>query len=208
MSPFAACVGGVLLVSLIACGPRAKPEVMSFFVTSVAAGDGGNIGGLAAADAHCQKLAEAAGSKGRQWRAYLSASAAGGQPAVHARDRIGNGPWFNARGVLIANNLAELHGDGNHISRPTALQEHGRRVFFPHDILTGSEADGTVAAGDSTCRNWTSNSGRAMFGHSDKAGNVGPTANSWNSAHLSNGCSLAEIRETGSGALFYCFAIK
>ena len=180
---------------------------MSFFVTSVPAGDGGNIGGLASADAHCQKLAEAAGSKGRQWRAYLSTAAEGGRSAVNARDRIGNGPWFNARGVLIANSLDHLHSDNNQISRPNAMQEHGKRVFFPHDILTGSEPDGTVASGDATCRNWTSTTGRAVFGHSDKAGNIGPTANSWNSAHLSNGCSLAELQETGSGALFYCFAI-
>jgi len=194
------------LVALVGCS-RHQPQAMSFFVTSVPAGNGGNLGGLAGADAHCQRLAEAAGSRNRQWRAYLSAAAEGGQPAVNARDRIGNGPWFNARGVRIANNLEDLHSDHNQNNRPNAMQEHGNRVFFPHDILTGSEADGTVASGDATCGNWTSINGRAVFGHSDKAGNIG-TANSWNSAHLSNGCSLAKLQETGSDGLFYCFASK
>lgn len=203
---FAIAVCSALL--FVAGCSRHRPEAMSFFVTSVPVGDGGNLGGLAVADAHCQKLAEAAGSTGRQWRAYLSIAAENGKPAVHARDRIGKGPWVNARGVLIANSLEDLHGSGNHISRPTALQEHGNRVFFPHDVLTGSEADGTVASGDATCGNWTSTAGRAVFGHSDKAGNIGPTANSWNSAHLSNGCTLAKLNETGSGGLFYCFAIN
>lgn len=194
------------LVALGACS-RHQPQTMSFFVTSVPAGDGGNLGGLLGADAHCQKLAKAAGSEGRQWRAYLSTAAESGQAAVNARDRIGKGPWFNARGLLIASSLEDLHSDHNQISRPNAIQEHGKRVLFPHDIMTGSEADGTVASGDATCRNWTSTSGRAVLGHSDKAGSIGPTANSWNSAHLSNGCSLAELQQTGSGGLLYCFAI-
>ena len=205
MGLFTVTVTLLAMLSSAACD-RHKPDTMTFFVTSVPTGDGGNLGGLAGADAHCQRLADAAGSRNRQWRAYLSTAAEGGRPAVHARDRIGNGPWFNARGVLIANNLEDLHSDHNQISRPNAMQEHGKRVFFPHDILTGSEADGTVASGDATCRNWTSTIGRAVFGHSDRAGNIGPTANSWNSAHLSNGCSMEELGETGSGGLFYCFA--
>ena len=187
-----------------ACG-RHAPDKMSFFVTSVPAGDGGSIGGLAGADAHCQKLAEAAGSKGRTWRAYLSAAADGAQPAVNARDRIGAGPWFNARGEQIAANLDELHGPNNGIGRRTALAENGERNLFPHDMLTGSKADGTLFPGDATCRNWTSTSGYTMLGHSDKQGGMG-TANSWNSAHQSEGCTLAALRATGGGGLFYCFA--
>lgn len=199
---------GVLFASLLVAGcDRQVPDKMSFFVTSVPAGDGGNIGGLTGADAHCQKLAEAAGSKGRRWRAYLSAAAEDGQPAVNARDRIGRGPWFNSRGIQIAASLDELHGPANGISRVTAMIETGERVNLPHDMLTGSNADGTLAAGDATCRNWKSSSGRAILGHSDKAGNRGPTSNSWNSAHLSDGCSLAQLQATGSGGLYYCFAI-
>lgn len=117
---------------------RSQPDKMSFFVTSVPVGSGGAFGGLAGADAHCQRLAEAAGSKGRQWRAYLSAAAEGGQPAVNARDRIGKGPWFNSRGVQVAANLEELHRESNSIGTMTVLPEHGERTPFPHDILTGS----------------------------------------------------------------------
>jgi len=127
---------------------------MTFFVTSIPAGDGGNIGGLEGADAQCQRLAEAAGSKGRHWRAYLSAAAEGGRPAVNARDRIGKGPWFNSRGVQIAASLDELHSGKNGIGRNTALIESGEKVNFPHDMMTGSNADSTLAAGDATCRNW------------------------------------------------------
>jgi len=196
-----------LVVALIASGGcnRHAPEKMSFFVTSVATGDGGNIGGLAGADAHCQKLAEAAGSTGRQWRAYLSAAPEGGQAAVNARDRIGNGPWFNARGEQIAADLADLHSPNNQIGRRTALIETGERNLFPHDMLTGSKADGTLFPGDSTCRNWTSTTGYTMLGHSDKQGGMGD-AHSWNSAHQSEGCTLAAFRATGGGGLFYCFA--
>lgn len=207
MRLFTISIGLGIALSVASCD-RHQPDTMTFFVTSVPAGDGGNLGGLVGADAHCQTLAEAAGSRNRQWRAYLSTAAEGGQAAVNARDRLGNGPWHNARGVLIASSLQHLHSDSNHISRPNAMQEHGERVFFPHDILTGSEADGTVASGDATCGNWTSTAGRAVFGHSDKVGNIGPTSNSWNSAHLSNGCTLAKLQETGSGGLFYCFAMN
>jgi hypothetical protein len=195
------------VVALLAAGcSRHTPDQMTFFVTSVATGEGGNLGGLAGADAHCQRLAEAAGSKGRQWRAYLSAAADGAADAVHARDRIGTGPWHNSRGVRIAANLADLHGPGNMIGMKTSLNESGDRTRFPHDMLTGSNADGTLAAGDATCRNWTSTTGFAVLGHSDKQGGMGD-ANSWNSAHLSEGCTLAAFRGTGGGGLYYCFAV-
>lgn len=179
---------------------------MTFFVTSRPAGLGGAMGGLAGADAHCQRLAEAAGSKGRTWRAYLSATANGVTPAVNARDRIGRGPWVNARGVQIAADLDDLHRQNN-IGRNTALPEDGKRVVYAHDMLTGSNADGTLASGDATCRNWTSTVGHAVLGHSDKVGTIGRDANSWNSAHLSEGCTIEAFRGTGGTGLFYCFAI-
>lgn len=207
MRLFSISIGAVVALSITSCD-RHKPDTMTFFVTSVPTGDGGSLGGLTGADAHCQRLATAAGAGDREWRAYLSTAADGGQPAVNARDRIGNGPWVNARGVMIASTLEDLHSDNNHINRQTAMHEYGQRAFFPHDILTGSAADGTVASGEATCRNWTSTTGRAVFGYSDKVGNIGPTSNSWNSAHLSSGCSLAELQATGSGGLFYCFAVK
>ncbi|MBY0494251.1 MAG: hypothetical protein K2Y23_08540 [Cyanobacteria bacterium] len=179
---------------------------MSFFVTGVATKEGGNLGGLAGADAHCQRLADAAGSPKRQWRAYLSAAADGNQPAINARDRIGKGPWFNSRGVQIASSLEDLHGAHNAISRATSLPETGNRLAFPHDILTGSNEDGTLASGDATCRNWTSTTGHAVIGHSDKQGQLG-TGNSWNSAHLTDGCSVELLQVRGGSARFYCFAV-
>ena len=199
----------LLLASVTICGcNRHAADRMSFFVTSVPAGDGGSIGGLAGADAHCQGLAEAAGSKGRQWRAYLSAAAEGGQAAVNARDRVGKGPWFNSRGVQIAASIEDLHGPGNQIGRNTALVETGQRVNFPHDIMTGSNADGTLASGDATCRNWTSTTGQTLLGHSDRQGGLGRDSSSWNSAHPSEGCSLGALQKTGGSGLFYCFAIN
>jgi hypothetical protein len=200
-----ACSLALLMVTVTGCS-RQQPDKMSFFVASAATGDGGSLGGLAGADAHCQRLAERAGSTGKTWRAYLSVPASGGSPAIHARDRIGPGPWFNARGVQIAANLEDLHGDNNAIGARTALPEHGERVLFPHDILTGSNPDGTLAEGDMTCRGWTSTAGYAMFGHSDRQGGRG-NAHSWNSAHQSEGCTTAAFRETGGSGLFYCFAI-
>jgi hypothetical protein len=198
---------GAALVMGCRQSPQPDPVKMSFFVTSVPAGDGGSIGGLGGADAHCQKLAMAAGSPRAQWRAYLSAPAQDGQNAVNARDRIGAGPWFNAYGVQIAANLDELHGKNN-IGAATALFEKGVTTrFYPHDMMTGSNPDGTLAAGDSTCRNWTSTAGQTMLGHSDRRGGMGgDRAQSWNSAHPSNGCSLSKLRETGGGGLYYCFA--
>jgi len=190
--------------SVGACGCGRK---MSFFVTSVPAGAGGNVGGLAGADAHCQKLAAATGSPKHDWHAYLSTNDAGAG-AVNARDRIGPGPWFNAKGVRIAATLDDLHGPGNQLGGRTSLDEHGNLVLANfHDILTGSNADGTVAAGDTTCRNWTSTEGHAMVGHSNKVGGIGGSrARSWNSAHLSEGCTVPALRKLGSGALLYCFA--
>jgi hypothetical protein len=199
---------GLLGIATVAGCERRQPDVMTFFVTSVPAGDGGSIGGLAGADAHCQKLAEAAGSKGRQWRAYLSAAAEGGQPAINARDRIGKGPWHNSRGVQVAASLDELHGAASQIGRTTALVETAKRANFPHDMLTGSNADGTLASGDATCRNWRSTEGQTILGHSDRAGGRGRDSASWNSAHPSEGCTLAALKSTGGSGLYYCFAVQ
>jgi hypothetical protein len=188
---------------------------MSFFVTSTGSGDGANLGGLAGADKLCQTRAAAAGAGGRTWHAYLSAAAQGGQPAVNARDRIGKGPWSNAKGVVIAQSVADLHSDNNKISKETALDEKGMPVNARgetpnnHDILTGSKVDGTLATegGDMTCNNWTSNStGAAMLGHHDKMGQAGPS--SWNAAHASKGCSQENLRGTGGAGLVYCFAVN
>ena len=200
--------------------PAAPPkQPMSFFVTSAGPGDGANLGGLAGADAHCQKLAAAVGAGDRQWRAYLSTAASGNQPAVNARDRIGSGPWHNARGARVAQDVADLHGDtldaarlGNNLSRTTAVSEKGEPIKGAgddpnqHDILTGSLPDGRAFTdgADHTCQNWTSNNaGTAQVGHFDRTGG-GNT--SWNSAHASKGCSQANLVSTGGAGLFYCFA--
>jgi hypothetical protein len=189
---------------------------MSFFVTSVGKGDGANLGGLAGADAHCQSLAAAAGRGEATWRAYLSQAAAPGLPQVHARDRIGRGPWYNARGVPIAWNVDDLHQDRNNIRKPTALNEKGEEVNGvgnqpnQHDILTGSDSRGILVPGnaaDTTCSNWTSNAadGRAMVGHHDRLG--GPNA-SWNAVHSTNGCGQQNLVATGGAGLLYCFATE
>jgi hypothetical protein len=188
-------------------------SVTRFFVTSAGL-DGGNLGGLAGADAHCQALAKAEGSGDHTWRAYLSTSAANGQPAVNARDRIGNGPWYNAEGLLVAANLEELHGPESLVNKSTALTEKLDQVNGVgdrpnvHDILTGSRPDGTAfEAGELTCGNWTSSgAGRAQVGHHDRMGQ-GPGADSWNSAHATRGCRQEDLRTTGGSGLFYCFAI-
>jgi hypothetical protein len=196
--------------------PRAP---MSFFVSSVGKGDGANLGGLAGADGHCAQLAAASGTplvSGRAWRAYLSGVAADGQP-IHARDRIGAGPWHNARGALIAANVYDLHGDvlrdRNQINKMNAINEKGLPVTGAgdtpniHDILTGSDSFGRAMAGtiDNTCSNWTSNAttGGAMVGHHDRTGG-GNT--SWNSVHRSRGCSQQNLVNTGGAGLLYCFA--
>jgi len=183
--------------------PRAD-EKMSFFVASEQAGDGGAIGGLAGADAHCQKLAESVGSRKQRWRAYLSATAESGRP-VHARDRIGRGPWFNARGLLIATDIDELHVS-NALGGKASLDELGESPGYWHDMMTGSNPDGTLANGDVTCGNWTSTHGHVLVGHSDKGGQYGGNrATSWNSAH-SSGCTMTALQSMGGKARFYCFA--
>ena len=190
-------------------------SVTRFFVTSKGVGRGGDLGGLAGADAHCQALAQAEGSGDHTWRAYLSVSARDGQPAVNARDRIGRGPWYNAEGLLIAATLDELHGDKAAINKQTAVTERLDAVdgvddaTNQHDILTGSRPDGTAlpAGEDLTCGNWTSSgSGRAQVGHHDRHG-AGAGVNSWNSVHPSRGCSQEDLRVTGGAGLFYCFAV-
>jgi hypothetical protein len=191
---------------------------MGFFITSVGPGNGANLGGLAGADKHCQTLAAAAGAGNRTWRAYLSTQAAGAQPPVNARDRIGTGPWFNAKGQMIAANVADLHGDierdRNNIRKPTALTEKGGQINGvgdqpnQHDMLTGSDSHGRVLLGapnTTTCDNWTSNAdtSRAMLGHHDRLGGANA---SWNAVHLSAGCSQESLVKTGGAGLFYCFA--
>ena len=183
---------------------------MTFFLTSIGRGFGGNLGGLAGADNHCQRLAEAVGHGGHAWRAYLSAPETSSRPAVHARDRIGKGPWVNAAGVRIAADLRELHSAENPLGRETLLTEKGTDVApGRHDILTGSNPDGTLATGpaDTTCAGWTSHdaAGRAMLGHHNRSGG-GQRPNSWNSAHLSRGCSQIALRASMGDGLFYCFA--
>jgi len=184
----------------------AQDAPMTFFLTSVGPGNGANLGGLAGADRHCQMLAEAVGAGDRTWRAYLSTQ---GPDAVNARDRIGQGPWHNAHGELVGQNVDQLHSYQHRITIRTALTENGSVVpgggYSPnrHDILTGSKPDGTAFAGseDMTCQNWTSSdTGKAKVGHHDRA--------AWNSAHDSRGCSQEVLRSSGGDGLFYCFAIN
>jgi hypothetical protein len=187
----------------------AQDNAMSFFVTSQGPGNGANLGGLEGADAHCTSLAEAAGSSGKPWRAYLSTS------TENAKDRIGSGPWFNQKGEKIADDVASLHSDANAITKETALNEKGEMVSGRgdqpnrHDILTGSMPDGTVAA-DQTCGDWTLGGaeGAAMVGHHDRMGlDDSAAAKSWNSSHASRGgCSQEALRGTGGDGLLYCFA--
>lgn len=204
---------------LTSCASPADPPDrrtgMGFFVTSAGPGKGGDLGGLEGADRHCQRLAAAAGAGQRVWRAYLSQQATPGVPAINARDRIGQGPWRNAVGDVIATDLTQLHGVNN-LSRQTALDERGKPVKGrddtpnQHDVLTGSQPDGTAIAGDmnTTCGNWTqSDGGAAMVGHHDKAGlDDSVPARSWNSAHLTRGCSAEALKSTGGAGLLYCFA--
>jgi hypothetical protein len=187
---------------------------LGFFITSVGSGNGGNLGGLSGADAHCQKLAAAVGAGDRTWRAYLSGTE-NGKP-VNARDRIGTGPWYNAKGVLIASNLDELHSEAAKTGKENSLTEKGDVVPGrgdkpnQHDILTGSNMDGTAVTDgeDRTCNNWTSgDTGSAMVGHHDRTGG-GANPTSWNSAHPSKGCSQEALIGTGGNGYFYCFAAK
>ena len=196
--------------------PTFAQQDMSFFITSVGSGDGANLGGLAGADKHCATLAEAAGVKGKTWHAYLSQQAVGGATAINARDRIGKGPWKNAKGVVVATSVDDLHSDNNKLSKENSLTEKGTVVNGrgdtpnTHDILTGSTIDGRVQPGDgdSTCSNWTSNAetGSASVGHHDRQGG-GANPTSWNFAHASRGCSQKNLQATGGNGLFYCFAV-
>jgi len=200
-------------------GTQAEQSKMTFFVTSVGSGKGADFGGLPGADRHCQSLASAVGAGQHTWHAYLSASAAEGKPAVNARDRIGKGPWQNAKGVVIAKNVAELHGRNN-LNKDTALTEKGEMVNGrgdtpnTHDILTGSRPDGTAFAGgeDRTCGNWTKGGteGAAMLGHHDRKGlRDDEPSRSWNSSHPSRGgCSVEALRSTGGAGFLYCFAVN
>jgi hypothetical protein len=196
---------------------QAQQSEMTFFVTSAGPGNGADFGGLEGADRHCQELAAAAGAGDRTWRAYLSTQAAAGEPAVNARDRIGEGPWQNAAGVTIAQSLDELHGD-NHLDKASALDETGALVNGRgdspnrHDILTGTQADGTAfpAGEDRTCGNWTLSGaeGAAMVGHHDRMGlRDDAPSKSWNASHPTRGgCSQAALQGTGGDGLIYCFA--
>jgi hypothetical protein len=204
---------------VVAQNAAAPPAPMTFFVTSVGLNGGSaNLGGLAGADKHCQALAQAAGAGGKTWRAYLSTQGAG---AINARDRIGKGPWHGAKGGRVAQSVADLHGDtletarlGNSLQKMTAPNEKGERVNGAgdtpnvHDILTGSQTDGTAYkdAADHTCSNWTSSAaeGSAQVGHHDRTG--GPNV-SWNSVHPSRGCGVENLKASGGAGLFYCFAI-
>ncbi len=219
----------VLLAILAAAGAglgfvaHAQQPEMTFFITSAGPGDGANLGGLDGADAHCQKLATAAGSRLNGWKAYLSVNAkidrSSGKaqviPGVNARDRIGNGPWHNARGVLIARSVEDLHSAGNPIDKDTGLDERGNPVNDRskrpnhHDILTGSDPQGmySTAGADTTCSGWTSNGqGSAIVGHHDRAGlSQDWHMLSWNSAHGTAGCGKDDLPKTGGNGLFYCF---
>ena len=208
-------LSAALLAISCATAVNAQEADMSFFITSIGLGDGANLGGLEGADAHCQSLAEAVGSEGKEWRAYLSTQIPEGR-GISARDRIGSGPWHNANGELIAENIDQLHILPN-IYTSTALNENGEQInhrggAFPveHDILTGSQVDGTAfpprVSEDRTCSNWTSNGeGSAMVGHHDRNGGG---SISWNSSHPSRGCSADNLRSTGGNGYFYCFAAE
>lgn len=204
----------ILAISVLAAHSMAQTDPdMSFFLTSNGPGNGADLGGLEGADAHCAQLAEAAGVTGKTWRAYLSTTGPG---RVNARDRIGSGPWINAKGVQVASSVADLHSDNNKLSKENSISEKGEvingRGDTPnrHDILTGSQLDGTAfsVSEDTTCSNWTSSreDGSARVGHHDRTGG-GEHPTSWNSAHGSRGCSQENLQATGGDGLFYCFAI-
>jgi hypothetical protein len=206
-----------LLAVLVSGSAQAQQANMTFFVTSEGSGKGGDLGGLAGADAHCQALATAAGAgAGKTWHAYLSTNAAAPGGAVNARDRIGKGPWQNAKGVVIATSVEDLHSDSNKISKESGLTEKGDVVKGvgdtpnQHDMLTGTGTDGKAFGGNLnlTCNNWTSsNFGAAMLGHVDRKGNADTVfQHSWVSAHMSRGCTQPDLVATGGAGLFYCFA--
>ena len=216
--PLRALTAGVSIV-VVACAAMQGGGSMSFFVTSAGSGKGADLGGLAGADRHCQTLAAMAGAGSKTWRAYLSTQAKDGGQTVNARDRVGKGPWYNAKGDLIARDVDQLHSAANNVTKQTALSEKGQviqgRGDTPnrHDILTGSRPDGTAFAGgdpDMTCGNWTRSGaeGVAVVGHHDRSGpSADPWSTSWNSSHQSRGgCSQEALRSTGGDGLLYCFA--
>src|SRR5499426_2317883 len=203
------------MIAGVASVAHAQQANMTFFVTSVGNGKGADLGGLEGADAHCGALAKAAGAKATNWKAYLSTSLPGGDQGVDARSRIGKGPWQNAKGVVVAKNVDDLHSGHNNVTKQTALTEKGEMVKGrgdtpnEHDILTGSDPEGrfSTAGGDTTCGNWTkSGEGSAIVGHHDRAGLKDTRhMNSWNSSHGSRGCSQDNLKGTGGAGLIYCF---
>ena len=216
-------LAGLAAAPLLAAAPAwAQSADMTFFLTSNGPGNGANLGGLDGADKRCQTLAQGAGAGAKTWHAYLSSQAADGKPAVNARDRIGKGPWQNAKGVVIAKDVADLHSASNNLTKETDLTEKGEVSNGVgdkpnrHDVLTGSQADGTAFApeADRTCKNWTSaTQGAAMVGHSDRKGLRDDDASkSWNSSHPSRGpdggCSQNDLKSTGGDGLLYCFAVN
>jgi hypothetical protein len=215
MMKFALPAMAAVAVVGISAGSYAQQAAMTFFVSSAGSGKGADLGGLSGADALCQKLAQSAGASAKTWRAYLSTS---GDKAVNARDRIGKGPWQNAKGTVIAKSVDDLHGPNNNLSKQTALNEKGEVVNGRgdkpnmHDILTGSNMEGRTASGqgDTTCNNWTSSdAGSAMLGHHDRTGlDDSAAAKSWNSSHPSKGCSQQALVSTGGAGLIYCFAVN
>lgn len=212
-------LAGFIVAAVSGAGvAQADPAKMTFFVTSEGKGKGADLGGLDGADTHCNTLAQAAGSKRSDWRAYLSTTAPAGEAGVNARDRIGKGPWRNAKGVVIANNVDHLHSGKNNLTKQTVLTEKGETVtgrgdpVNMHDILTGSDPQGlySTAGGDTTCANWTSSGeGSAIVGHHDRIGLKDTRhMNSWNSSHGSRGCGQEALKGTGGAGLLYCFASK
>jgi hypothetical protein len=215
-------IGSLLLAAVASAGlassttVQAQQAEMSFFISSIGKGNGADLGGIAGADAHCQALATAAGAASPNWRAYLSTIEPGGNAGVNARDRIGNGPWKNVKGVVVATNLDNLHSASANINKQTGLTEKGDALggsgdpVNVHDILTGSDPQGqySTAGGDTTCGNWTkSGDGSAIVGHHDRAG-LGKTTRhmtSWNSSHGSRGCSQDQLKASGGAGLIYCF---
>jgi len=205
-------LGLAAVALLVAAAAYAQSDNMSFFMTSEGPGDGANLGGLQGADAHCQQLAEAVGAGDKTWRAYLSTN----NPTVNARDRIGDGPWYNFNGVMVAENVADLHSENNQLNKQNSVSEKGEQINGRgdspnmHDVMTGSMQDGVAFddGADHTCGNWTSNAsdGSAQVGHHDRQGG-GDNPRSWNAAHGSRGCGQADLQGTGGNGLYYCFAI-
>ena len=213
MNKMGLLIAAIPLALLASCA--GEDTSMSFFLTSVGPGNGAALGGLDGADRYCQSLAESADAGDKTWHAYFSTTASDGQPAVNARDRIGSGPWYNANAIMIGESVDNLHSADNNLTKETQLDENGEMVNGRgddpnrHDILTGSQTDGTAFSGDddTTCGNWTSSGeGSARVGHHDRMGG-GDDGTSWNSAHGSRGCGQEDLQGTGGNGLFYCFAL-